>query len=103
MPVFDKETGTYDKDQLFKLELFGECKQGEEQTALKGKIEADCSHRFMTSCLIGLTKENESFRNAFLHAASIIEQDTIEDIDETLNELKSLFGDVLESVKKEKI
>ena len=102
MPVFDKETGTYDRDQKFTLELVGECKQGEKETALKGKIEADCSHRFMTSCLIALTKENENFRSAFLHAASTIENDTIEDIDDTLNELEDLLKDALKNVKSRK-
>lgn len=102
MPVFDKETGTYDRDQKFTLELFGECKQGEKETALRGKIEADCSHRFMTSCLIALAKENENFRNAFLHAADTIEKDSVEDISDTLSELEDLLNDTLENIKSRK-
>lgn len=76
---YNQETATYSKDQSFILEIKANCKEGSENTELSGKIQADCSDRFMVQVLLGLADENNNIKRAIIKAGMYLLSDKLKD------------------------
>ena len=76
---YNEETATYSKDQSFILEVKANCKEGSESTELNGKIQSDCSDRFIVHTLIALADENNNIKRAIIKAGMYLLSDKLKD------------------------